>query len=363
MDNIVEQIIEILSKVVEPNTGKDLIHLRMIRDIHVEGKNIHLKVYLPANNYDKKDILFQDIQDSLTKNFADHEIHAHFVNQTAYSEAPNALLPQIKNFVAVASGKGGVGKSTVAVNLAIALSRLGYKTGILDADLYGPSLPTMFGIKKDKPQIQLIDGKHQLIPILVQGLPVLSLGNIIEADQAVVLRGPRLAAIIKQFFQDAQWPELDYLIIDLPPGTGDVQLTLVQTVPLTGVVMVTTPQEVAIIDAIKAANMFSMEQIKVPILGVIENMSWFQPLDQPDKKYFIFGQNGGQRLAHITHSSLIGQVPLIEKIRQRSDEGLAFELDEHDIYPALFESMAIALHKKVELRNLTLAPTKKVEQA
>ncbi|HQX43216.1 MAG: Mrp/NBP35 family ATP-binding protein [Saprospiraceae bacterium] len=362
MNSLIENLIEAMKTIVEPISGKDIISLKMIRELRVEGQNIYFNIVLPGKNYASKEDLYQLIYQDLSSKFMDYQIHAHFVTQSPFSDTPNSLLPQINNFIAVCSGKGGVGKSTVSVNLALALHRLGFKTGLLDADLYGPSLPTMLGIKNQKPQVTDVDGKKLLVPIMVNGIPVISLGNIIEPEQAVVLRGPRLAAIIKQFFQETYWPDLDYLIIDLPPGTGDVQLTLVQTIPLTGVVMVTTPQEVAVIDAIKAANMFTMDQIKVPILGVVENMSWFVPEDDKSKKYYIFGKNGGTRLANFTHSLLLGQIPIVETLRERSDSGNVFDANSNDEYMNIYLDIAEKMDKKVQLRNLVLSPTRRVEQ-
>lgn len=361
--DILEKIIETLSTVTENKTGQSVTQLKMIRDLRLDGERIHFNIYLPSADYEYKSELYSSVHEVLLREYPKYSVHAHFINKSSFADAPNLLLPQIKNFIAIASGKGGVGKSTVSVNLALALQRSGLKVGLLDCDLYGPSLPTMLGIQDQRPKVQTVQSQNKLIPIDIEGIPSLSLGNIIEPEQAVVLRGPRLAAIIKQFFQDALWPELDYLIIDLPPGTGDVQLTLVQTIPLTGVVIVTTPQQVAVIDAIKASNMFLMEQIAVPILGVIENMSWFQPLDMPDKKYYLFGQGGGEKLSALTQSTLFGQIPLIEKIRERADSGKVFDVTSAEYYSEVYADIAQKIHKKVTLRNMVMAPTKKVEQA
>ena len=363
MESITERIIDALSQISEPQTGQPITLLKMIRDLKVEDKNIYFNIYIPGSDYPHKSALYELIHQVLGEKFEGMTPHVHFVNKSAYSDAPNLLLPQIGNFIAIASGKGGVGKSTVTANLAIALQSLGFKTGILDCDLYGPSMPTMLGIKGKKPEVREGGGQHKLVPIDAQGIPCISLGNIIEPEQAVVLRGPRLAAIIKQFFQDALWPPLDYLLIDLPPGTGDVQLTLVQTIPLTGVVMVTTPQEVAVIDAIKAANMFLMEQIAVPVLGVIENMSYFQPTDMPDRRYFLFGEGGGQRLVELTSSALLGQIPIIEKIRERADLGKVSAVSPDEFYAGLYRSIAEKLNKRVAFRNTLMKKKKKVEQA
>ncbi len=356
MNEQIEKIVSCLKEVLDPQTGKDIVSQKMVRNLHLEGNTIHFNIHIPAGNYTFKDELYASIYSLLTIQFPDLAPHVHFINQSSYSEAPNLTVPQIKNVIAVASGKGGVGKSTVSVSLAVALRDLGYKTGLMDADLYGPSMPTMLGIQSLKPQVVMIEGKPKLVPIEVEGIHTVSLGNIIEAEQAVVLRGPRLAAIIKQFFQDTEWPELDFLIIDLPPGTGDIQLTLVQTVPLTGAVIVTTPQEVSYVDALKAANMLLMDQISVPILGVIENMSWFEPDDQPAKRYYIFGSGAGERLAVKTNSTLLGQVPIKEKVRSDFDTGHAMHTPAH--FKDLFNGIAKNLVNKVELRNLIFDPAR-----
>jgi ATP-binding protein involved in chromosome partitioning len=235
--------------------------------------------------------------------------------------APPQALPHIKHIIVVASGKGGVGKSTVSVNLALGLKQLGARVGLLDADVYGPSMPTMLGLVGKRPPVRDITGVPKMLPLESYGIPSISIGYIIEEEQAVVLRGPRLAAIIKQFINDVLWPELDFLIVDLPPGTGDVQLTLVQTVPVTGAVLVTTPQEVALADAVKAMNMFLLDQINIPILGVVENMAWFTPAELPDNKYYIFGEGGGKKLAKMSKSVLLGQIPLVQSIREGGDTG------------------------------------------
>ncbi len=358
MNDQIEKIVSCLKQVHDPQTGNDIVRQKMVRNLHLEGKTIHFNLHLPAGNYGFKDELYSQIHTLLTKQFPEMDPHVHFISQSAYSEAPNMSVPQIKNAVAVASGKGGVGKSTISVSLAVALRDMGYKVGLMDADLYGPSLPTMLGIQSLKPQVVMVEGKPKLVPIEVEGIQTVSLGNIIEAEQAVVLRGPRLAAIIKQFFQDTEWPELDFLIIDLPPGTGDIQLTLVQTIPLTGALLVTTPQEVSYVDALKAANMLLMEQISVPILGIIENMSWFEPDDHPDKRYYIFGSGSGNRLAEKTHSTLLGQVPIKEKVRSDFDTGHAMHTMQS--FKELFSQIAKNLVQKVELRNLIYEPARTV---
>jgi ATP-binding protein involved in chromosome partitioning len=358
MNDQIEKIASCLEEINEPDTGFSIIKLKMVRDLRIVKDQLHFSIVLASPNYTHKAFLHEAINTKISSLFPELQIHVHFINQAAYADIPNTLLPQIRNFIAIASGKGGVGKSTVSVNLALALKHAGFKVGILDADLYGPSIPTILGIKDKKPKVMEVDGKPKMIPIELSGMAVVSLGNIIEPDQAVVLRGPRLAAIIKQFFYDTVWPELDYLVVDLPPGTGDVQLTLVQTIPITGVVMVTTPQEVAYVDAVKAANMFELDQIRVPILGVIENMSWFEPDDQPEKKYYIFGEGAGDRLAKKTNSSLLGQVPLRTSLRAAFDEGNALNLDPY--YLNIFLKITDQLNQKIKLRHMIYAPSQVV---
>ena len=250
-----------------------------------------------------------------------------------------------------------MGKSTVSVNLALGLKALGAKVGLIDADLYGPSLPTMFGIQDIKPQIKQMYGKHRIMPITKFDIPTISVGNIIEPEKAVVLRGPRLGGIIKQFINEVLWPELDYLVIDLPPGTGDIQLTLVQTVPVTAAVIVTTPQEVAVRDAVKAMNMFRLENINVPIVGVVENMSWFTPEDAPEKKYKIFGEGGGKLLAKESNSVLLAQLPLITDVREASDKGEPIILQEDHPARAYYMKMAEKTAQQIAVRNEVMAPT------
>ncbi|MCC6754563.1 MAG: Mrp/NBP35 family ATP-binding protein [Saprospiraceae bacterium] len=355
MNERTEQIVNALRNVLEPVKGVDIITLRMLRDLRLDAQGgINMNIYTPGKAYSEQALLYQRIHDAIGDIFPNTAVHVHFIHSMPAAEAPNLAAPQIGDIIAVASGKGGVGKSTISASLASALIRAGYRVGLMDADLYGPSIPAMFGITGQKPDVAQDGATPRLVPIQTGGLHIVSLGNIIEPEQAVVLRGPRLAAIIKQFFNDTAWPPLDYLIVDLPPGTGDIQLTLVQTIPLTGVVMVTTPQEIAYIDAVKAANMFQMEQIAVPVLGVIENMSWFEPPELAGKRYHLFGQGAGQRLADYTQSTLLGQLPIVEEHRRSMDTGQA--LSSGLQLNANFDEIAALLIKKVELRKAIFSP-------
>ncbi len=354
------KIVQALQTVKDPATGQDVIKRRMIEKLLIEGNNVNFTIVLPSlNAANKTDLIFACIG-AIKNVYPEAETNVHTIARNEDTTQPERPLPHIKNIIAVASGKGGVGKSTVASNLALGLQLLGAKVGLMDADVYGPSIPTMFGLQGQKPKIQDVYGQPKMIPLQAHGLQIISIGNLIEPEQAVVLRGPRLAGVIKQFFNDVLWQELDYLVVDLPPGTGDVQLTLVQTVPVTGVVMVTTPQEMAVIDAVKAMNMFFLPQIKVPILGVVENMAWFTPEELPDNKYYIFGQGGGKKLAKLGDTLLLGQIPLVMGIREAGDVGRPVILHNEPITKRAFMTVAENVARQVALRNEMMAPTQKV---
>jgi ATP-binding protein involved in chromosome partitioning len=355
------EIRKALSTVRDPKTGQDLLTVRMIEDLKIQDKQVNFTLVLPSLSADYKFELHAAIDQAIKAVYPDAEVNIHMSARATTGNAPSSSVPHIQNIIAVASGKGGVGKSTVSVNLALGLKELGARVGLLDADLYGPSMPTMLGLQGQRPQIQEIQGKARIVPLHAYGMPVMSIGFIIEPEQAVVLRGPRLAAIIQQFFNDVLWEPLDYLIVDLPPSTGDIQLTLVQTVPVTGAVMVTTPQEVAIADAIKAMNMFRLPNVDVPILGVVENMAWFTPAELPDNKYYIFGQGGGKRLAQMSESMLLGQIPLVQSIREAGDEGMPIILRDDPITKKAFLEVAENVARQTAVRNELLEPTRIVK--
>jgi len=354
-------IIKALTRVLDPTTGQDIITRSMVRDLAVEGNNINFTIELPSLKSEYKSELNFACIAAIQEVYPQANVNIHLSAYTEESQQSTSVLPQIRNIIAVASGKGGVGKSTVAVNLALGLQQLGAKVGILDADLYGPSIPTMLGLQGRRPQIEYVYDKPKIVPLEAYGMQVVSIGFIVEPEQAVVLRGPRLSGVIKQFVQDTMWQPLDYLIVDLPPGTGDIQLTLVQTVPITGAVMVTTPQEVAIVDAVKAMNMFLLPQINVPILGVVENMSWFTPKELPDNKYLLFGEGGGKKLAKLSRSVLLGQVPIVQGIREGGDTGKPAILGDEPITKEAFLNIAKNVARQVALRNEMMEPTKVVK--
>jgi ATP-binding protein involved in chromosome partitioning len=270
-------------------------------------------------------------------------------------------LPNVKNTIAIVSGKGGVGKSTIAANTAVGLAKKGFKVGIVDADIYGPSIPMMFDVLHYKPLSRQVNNKQYIVPAENYGVKILSIGFFAELDQAVVWRGPMAVKALKQLIFDADWGELDYLIIDTPPGTGDVHLSIVQSLPLTGAVVVTTPQSVALADAKKAIAMFKMDNINVPIIGLVENMSWFTPKNHLDEKYFIFGENGGENLSKSLDISLLGKIPLVQSIRQSGDAGRPAVLQQETVVEKYYDNLCDELMKNIDQRNANLEGTKVVE--
>ena len=355
------KVVEALSKVIEPQSGKDLITLNIVTNLQVGDNEVSFNIELPTMNYAHKGPLNMACQEAILGLNPNAQVHIHMqAGNAPASKLAKPALSQVKHIIAVASGKGGVGKSTVAINLALSLKKLGAKVGLIDADLYGPSIPTMLNLVGQRPKVRDVNGKPHLVPLDFQGMPVMSIGFIVEPQQAVVLRGPRLGSILKQFINDCIWPELDYLIIDLPPGTGDIQLTLVQSLAVTGAVMVTTPQEVAYADALKAMNMFLLPSVNVPILGVVENMSWFTPAELPDNKYYIFGKGAGKKLAKASETMLLGQVPLVQSVRESGDEGNPVA-QQKGVVADVFEQIAKNTVQQLMLRLELLSPTSPVQ--
>jgi ATP-binding protein involved in chromosome partitioning len=279
---------------------------------------------------------------------------------TSRRKMTEEMLSGVKNIVAIASGKGGVGKSMIAANLAIALGKTGARVGLIDADIYGPSIPLMFGLVNHHPLVKEIDGKTKVIPLEKYGIKILSIGFFVDASQALIWRGPMASNALMQLFNDTDWGELDYLLIDLPPGTGDIHLTLVQQVPLTGVAIVTTPQEVALADARKAISMFRQEKINVPVLGLIENMSYFTPVELSENKYYIFGKDGGRRLAQEAHVTLLGQIPIVQGICESGDNGSPIVLDDSSPVSTAFKTLAENIAQQVAIRNVFMEASQKV---
>jgi ATP-binding protein involved in chromosome partitioning len=280
-------------------------------------------------------------------------------NTTSKRSDPGSVLPKVKNIIAVVSGKGGVGKSTVSANLALALAQGGAKVGLMDADIYGPSVPIMFGVRGERPMMMDVDGnKGMIVPLEKYGIKLMSIGLLVDEKNAVVWRGPMASSAIRQFVTDVYWDELDYLVVDMPPGTGDIHLTLVQTVPVTGVVIVTTPQDVALADAKKAIAMFGQAQVDVPIIGLVENMSYFTPEELPNNKYYIFGKEGGKHLAEEYDLPFLGQIPLVQSIREGGDAGSPIMVSKDEITRKAFADFTATVVRSIAMRNANIGATK-----
>src|ERR1700709_1284745 len=334
-----EQVLAALSHVEEPDLKKDLVTLNMIQDINIEGNKVSFSVILTTPACPLKAMIENACRNAIIY-FVSKDAEVHINMTSRVTSQKNTGVPGVKNIIAVASGKGGVGKSTVAVNLALGLSKTGAKVGLIDADIYGPSIPIMFGLENTRPQATEVNGKTRIEPIEKYGVKLLSIGFFTDPNQPVPWRGPMVSTAVKQLFNDADWGELDYLVIDLPPGTGDIHITVTQTFPVTGAVIVTTPQKVALADARKGIGMFMMPAINVPILGVVENMAYFTPAELPENKYYIFGQGGGQKLAAQYGVPFLGQIPLVKGIAESGDAGRPLILDDTNPMSRAFIDMA-----------------------
>lgn len=357
-----EKVLAALSTVQEPDLKKDLVTLDMIKDIEVGVGQVKFTVVLTTPACPLKELIRRSCIEAIHRDISpDLEVIVNLTAQVTTARTGGALIPGVKNVIAIASGKGGVGKSTVTSNLALALHRSGAKVGIIDADISGPSIPVMFGAEELKPTISQVNGKNMINPIRQYGIKLISIGFMTPPDSAVVWRGPMASQAIRQFFGDTDWGELDYLLIDLPPGTGDIHITLVQTVPVTGAVIVTTPQKVALADAIKGLAMFKQPQINVPILGIVENMAYFTPEELPDNKYYIFGKGGGRQLAEKFEVPFLGEIPLVQGIREAGDEGRPAVMDEDTIAGKAFKETAKELARQIAIRNASLQKSKEVE--
>jgi ATP-binding protein involved in chromosome partitioning len=356
-----EAILSALSTVNDPDLKKDLVSLQMIKDVTVEGNKIGFTVVLTTPACPLKEKIKGDCEDAIEAAFGSGVSLDIVMSSSVTSMRDQApILPGVKNIIAIASGKGGVGKSTVTSNLAVALAKSGARVGLIDADISGPSIPVMFNCEHEQPEVKVVNGKNIIIPILQYGVKLLSIGFLTPPESAVVWRGPMASSALKQFVSDADWGELDYLLIDLPPGTSDIHLTLVQTVPLTGALIVTTPQKVALADAIKGLLMFKQPQINVPLLGIIENMAYFTPEELPDNKYFIFGKDGGKNLSEKYGVPFLGQIPLVQSVRESGDSGLPAVMKE-GVIATVFQDLAEAVARQIAIRNASMAETKKVE--
>lgn len=347
-----QDILNALSTVQEPDLRKDLVTLNMIRDIAIEGNYVSFTVVLTTPACPLKEQIKNDCINAIKNINNNAVVNVKFDASTTTIRADKSnVLPGVKNIISVVSGKGGVGKSTVAANLALALAKGGAQVGLMDADIYGPSVPIMFGVRGERPMMTSVNDKAMIVPLDRYGIKLLSIGLLVDEKNAVVWRGPMASSAIRQFITDVQWGELDYLVIDMPPGTGDIHLTLMQTAPVTGVVVVTTPQDVALADAKKGIAMFGQAQLNVPIIGIVENMSYFVPEELPGNKYYIFGKEGGKRLAEEYDIPFLGQIPLVQGIREGGDIGVPIMMSDDEITKAAFAEFAGIVARSVSMRN------------
>lgn len=342
MEDKKELILKALKDVLYFPKGSDIVSLDMVRNLEVDGNRIRFDIVFPKPDQKSPQTL-QKMAESAIRNQVDENAEVTIEFLTDYPS-----LSGVKHIVAIGSGKGGVGKSTVAVNLAIALQKLGHTVGILDADIYGPSIPIMFDVEDEKPYMDPDAENGQIIPIEKYGLKIQSIGFFVDPKQALIWRGPMASQALSQLFNDTHWGELDYLVVDLPPGTGDIHLTLVQQYPVDGIAIVTTPQEVALADARKAFSMFNQEKIRVRILGLIENMSYFTPAELPENKYYLFGKQGGRKLADNARVNLLAEIPLVQSICESGDSGKPIALDEDSPVYKAFNNLAVNIQALLE---------------
>jgi len=346
-------IIEALKHVDDPDLKKDLVTLNMIENIVIDGNKVNFDVVLTTPACPLKNQIKQSCIDAI-HTYADPDIEV-LINMTSrvtsQRKETDAMLKEVKNIIAVGSGKGGVGKSTVAVNLAIALAKTGAKVGLIDADIYGPSVPMMFGMVTERPKGFDRDGKTYVTPFEKFGIKVLSIGFFVDPTKALIWRGPMASMALRQLFTDADWGALDYMVIDLPPGTGDIPLTLIQDFPLTGAIIVSTPQQVSLADVRKAADMFRNDKINIPILGLVENMAYFSPPESPDKKYYIFGESGCKKFAEELNIPILGQIPIDMTIADSGDAGVPVSVYDHSPVSAEFLKLSETVAQQIAISN------------
>jgi len=363
MEYTIDKVKQALSHVNDPDLKRDLISLQMIEKIKIDGKTISFDLVLTTPACPMKQKMKDDCIASI-HNIIDKDaiVEINLTSRvTTNRKSDDEFLKGIKNIIAIASGKGGVGKSTVSVNLAVALAKSGAKVALVDADIYGPSIPLMFNAVNEKPAAVEVNGKTKIIPLEKYGVKLLSIGFFVDPDKALVWRGPMASGALKQLFTDGDWGDIDYMLIDLPPGTGDMHLTMVQTVPVTAAIIVSTPQQLAIADVRKAADMFIQESINIPILGIVENMSYFTPEELPDNKYYIFGKDGCKNLAEELNVPLLNKIPIVQSIAESGDNGYPVANDQSTITGKAFKELAETVAQQIAIRNAEKAATKIVE--
>ena len=348
-----------LATVRYPGTGRNVVEMKMVEDdLRISGMHVSFTLIFdkPTDPFLKS--LVKACEAAIHA-YVSKEVTVEIKTKTLQAPRPELpdLLPGVRNIIAVSSGKGGVGKSTVAANLAVALARLGHRVGLLDCDIFGPSVPKMFGIEDARPYSERIDGRDLIMPVEQYGVKVLSIGFFVSPEQATLWRGGMASNALKQLIGDANWGDLDYFILDTPPGTSDIHLTLVQTLPITGAVIVSTPQQVALADARKGINMYQNDKVGVPILGLVENMAWFTPAQHPEERYFLFGREGVKKLAEEMQVPLLGQIPVVEDICERGDEGTPAALQPETPQGQAFLQLAARVVTQTDRRNQSLPPT------
>jgi ATP-binding protein involved in chromosome partitioning len=353
-------VLDSLKEVINPDNERDIVSLDMVRELKIEGRKVSFSLVFPKSKNPFSQSVKRTCEEVIARRLGkDIETDIRIdARQVVHHDRP---LPDVKNIVAIASGKGGVGKSTISVNMAVALAKLGYKVGLIDADVYGPSIPKMLGLESAKPEVRQMEGHDRIIPVEKFNIKVLSIGFFVGEKEALVWRGPMATSALKQLIHDGYWGDLDYLLIDLPPGTGDVHLTLVQSLAVTGVVIVSTPQSVALADAIKGISMFTGKSIRVPVLGLVENMAWFTPEELPDNKYYIFGKDGCKNLAAEMGVPLLGQIPLVQGICEGGDGGRPVADEENSVSGKAFMNLARETVRQVGIRNASADPTEIVQ--
>lgn len=346
-----EKILHCLKTVQDPDLKRDIVSLGMVRELAIAASKISFELCLTTPACPLKEVMkkacLRAIEAAVGKEVS---VDIKFSHSVTHQKKEKGRLENVKNIIAVASGKGGVGKSTLCANVAVSLAKKGAKVGIIDADIFGPSMPTLFNCLHERPEILEENNKHYIIPIEQYGVKIVSMGLLIPAQQAVVWRGPMASSALKNFIYDTKWEAIDYLFIDLPPGTSDIPLTLAQSLAINGVLMVTTPQRVAIADVVKSIAMCQQKQVNLPILGIVENMAYFSPADNPGKKYYLFGKDGGKELAKKYKLPFLGEVPLQEHIRVSGDEGYPVVLQD-DLDTSAFEEIAEKIAQKIAIEN------------
>ena len=356
------KILDVLETVKHPEKKEGLVSLKMIEDLIIEGNKVSFTLVFPGANDPFVNSLKKACVVSLKNEFGeDIQVDGNINHKFSVIRKEREILPGVENIIAVASGKGGVGKSTVAVNLAVSLAKLGYKVGLIDADISGPSIPKMFNLEKSRPMVTKVDNKDMIIPVENYSVKLLSIGFFVDPGDALVWRGPMATNALKQLINQGDWGDLDYMLIDLPPGTSDIHLTMVQEMPVTGAIIVSTPQDVALADVIKGIAMFKGEKISVPVLGLVENMAWFTPEELPDNKYYIFGKGGCKQLADKYNLPLLQQIPIVQSIRENGDKGTPSALDQDSIIGQIFYQLAKNTVAEVKRRNADLEPTSRVK--